>query len=104
MQGQGQNTNTGIGNTGTTGQKTMTEKDILQDCLSSEKYTTTSYNTYAGECVSEQLRSAFLNILDDEHRIQADIFNEMSSKGWYAVQPADQQQLQQVKQKFSTQM
>ncbi len=85
-------------------QKTMTEKDILQDCLSSEKYTTSSYNTFAGECVSEQLRSAFLNILDDEHRIQADIFNEMSSKGWYQVQPADQQQVQQVKQKYSAQI
>ena len=104
MQSQGQNTNQGMSNAGTAGQKTMTEKDILQDCLSSEKYTTTNYNTYAGECVSEQLRSAFLNILDDEHRIQADIFNEMSSKGWYAVQPADQQQIQQVKQKFGTQM
>ena len=104
MQSQGQNTNQAMPSAGTAGQKTMTEKDILQDCLSSEKYTTTNYNTYAGECVSEQLRSAFLNILDDEHRIQADIFNDMSSKGWYAVQPADQQQLQQVKQKFGTQM
>ena len=84
--------------------KTLTEKDILQDCLSSQKYTTTNYNIWAGECVSEQLRSAFLNILDDEHRIQADIFNDLSSKGWYATQPADQQQLQQVKQKFGTQI
>lgn len=84
--------------------KTMTEKEILQDCLSSQKFTTSNLNTWAGECVCEQLRSAFLNILDDEHRIQADIFNDMSSKGWYPTQPADQQQLQQVKQKFSTQM
>jgi spore coat protein CotF len=90
MQGQGQNM--------------MSEKDILQDCLSSEKFISSNYNTYAGECVCEQLRSAFLNILDDEHRIQADIFNNMSSKGWYPVQPADQQELQQTKQKFSTQM
>ncbi len=82
----------------------MTEKEILQDCLSSQKYTTTNYNTFAGECVCEQLRSAFLNILDDEHRIQADIFNDMSSKGWYATQPADQQMLAQVKQKYSAQM
>ncbi len=84
--------------------KMLTEKEILQDCLSSQKFTTSSLNTWAGECVCEQLRSAFLNILDDEHRIQADIFNDMSSKGWYPTQPADQQQLQQVKQKFSAQM
>ena len=84
--------------------KMLTEKEILQDCLSSQKFTTSSLNTWAGECVCEQLRSAFLNILDDEHRIQADIFNDMSSKGWYPTQPADQQQLQQVKQKYSAQM
>ena len=82
----------------------LTEKEIFQDCLSSQKFVTTNYNTFAGECVNEQLRSAFLNILDDEHRIQADIFNEMSANGWYQTQPADQQQIQQVKQKFPAQM
>ena len=84
--------------------KTMTEKEILQDCLSSQKFTTSNLNTWAGECVCEQLRSAFLNILDDEHRIQADIFNDMSSNGWYQTKPADQQQIQQIKQKFPAQM
>lgn len=92
MQGQGQK------------QGTMTEKEILQDCLSSQKFTSANLNTFAGECVCEQLRSAFLNILDDEHRIQADIFNDMSSRGWYPTQPADQQQLQQLKQTYGTQM
>jgi spore coat protein CotF len=81
----------------------MTEKDILQDCLSSQKAVTASLNTFAGECASEQLRSAFLNILDDEHRIQADIFTDMNANGWYPTQPADQQKLQQIKQKFSAQ-
>ncbi|NLH01861.1 MAG: spore coat protein [Clostridiales bacterium] len=84
--------------------QSLTEKDILQDLISSQKYVTTNYNTFAGECVNEQLRSAFLNILDDEHRIQADIFNDMSSNGWYQTTPADQQRVQQVKQKFNTQM
>jgi spore coat protein CotF len=82
----------------------MTEKDILTDCLSSQKFTAANYNSYAGECANEQLRNTFLNILDDEHRIQADIFNDMSSNGWYPVQPADQQKLQQARQQFGTQM
>ncbi|NCC68092.1 MAG: spore coat protein [Clostridia bacterium] len=82
----------------------MTEKDILTDCLSSQKFTAANYNSYAGECANEQLRNTFLNILDDEHRIQADIFTDMSSNGWYPVQPADQQKLQQARQQFGTQM
>lgn len=81
----------------------MGEKEILQDSLASQKHMTSAYNTFAGECVNEQLRGAFLNILDDEHRIQADIFCSLQSNGWYQVEPADQQKIQKAKQKFSTQ-
>jgi hypothetical protein len=51
----------------------INEKDILQDTLMSQKHITSAYNTYAGECVNQQLRGAMLGILDDEHKIQADI-------------------------------
>jgi spore coat protein CotF len=83
------------------GSQLMGDKEMLQDSLISQKHLTESYNTYAGECVSEQLRGAFLNILDDEHRIQADIFTDLQSNGWYKVEPAEQQKIQQAKQKYS---
>ena len=57
--------------------QTLSEKEIFQDCLSSQKFVTTNYNSCAGECVNEQLRSAFLNILDDEHRIPADLWERL---------------------------
>ena len=77
------------------------EKEILQDGLISQKHISESYNTFAGECVNEQLRTAFLNILDDEHRIQADIFCTMQANGWYQVEAAEQQKIVQARQKFS---
>lgn len=80
---------------------TLGEKDMLNDFLASQKQITASYNTYAGECVNPQLRTAFLNILDEEHRIQADIFDDMTAKGWYQVEQADQQKIWQTKQKLS---
>ena len=80
----------------------LTEKQILQDSLVSQKQMTGAYNTFAGECVSEQLRCAMLNILDDEHKIQSDIFNTMQSNGWYQVEQADQQKIQQTRQKLSS--
>ena len=46
----------------------ISEKEILQDGMISQKHIAESYNTFAGECVNEQLRSTFLNILDDEHK------------------------------------
>ena len=81
----------------------MREKEMLQDSLISQKLITGSYNTYAGECVNEQLRGAFLNILEDEHRIQADIFCNLQSNGWYQVEAADAQKIQKARQKFSQQ-
>jgi spore coat protein CotF len=81
----------------------MTEKELLQDGLASQKHITDSYNTFAGECVNPQLRGTFLNILDEEHHIQAELFNTMQSKGWYQVEQAPAQKVQQTRQKYSTQ-
>ena len=81
----------------------LREKEMLQDSLISQKLITGSYNTFAGECVNEQLRGAFLNILDEEHCIQADIFSELQSNGWYQVEPADAQKVLKARQKFSQQ-
>ncbi|MDO4749471.1 MAG: spore coat protein [Eubacteriales bacterium] len=81
----------------------MSEKELLQDGLISQKQIAGSYNSFAGECVNEQLRGAFLNILDEEHRIQADIFCSLQSNGWYQVEPAEQQKIQQARKKYSGQ-
>ena len=81
----------------------LSEKEILQDGLISQKHITESYNTFAGECVNDQLRSTFLNILDDEHKIQADMFCTMQTNGWYQVENAPQQKVDAARQKFSAQ-
>ena len=79
----------------------MAEKEILSDFLLSQKLISASYNTYAGECSNPQLRSTFLNILNEEHDIQANIFTDLQSNGWYKVEPAEQQKIQQAKQKLT---
>ena len=80
---------------------TLGDKEILNDFLASQKQIASSYNTFAGECVNPQLRSTFLNILDEEHRIQADLFSDMTAKGWYQVETADKQKVAQTRQKLS---
>lgn len=79
----------------------LTEEQILQDSLMSQKHIGESYNTFAGECVNEQLRTTMLNILNDEHKMQADIFSSLQSHGWYQTEPAEQQKIQKARQKFS---
>lgn len=82
---------------------TLTEEEMLKDSLMSQKQMTDSYNIFTGECANEQLRGAFLNILEDEHRIQADIFCCLQTNGWYQTEPADMQKIEQTKQKYSVQ-
>lgn len=82
-----------------TGMK-MGDREIMDDLLASQKRIGSSYNTCADECATPNLRDEFLNILKDEHQIEAELFNEMQKRGWYAVQPADQQKVDQLKQRF----
>ncbi len=79
----------------------MQDKDRMEDALSSQKFIAEAYNSFANECAAANVRDELLNILQDEHNIQADIFNEMQKRGWYPTTPADQQQIQTVKSKFA---
>ena len=79
----------------------LSEQEILKDSLITQKHIADSYNTYAGECTSQQLRNTMLNILDEEHNIQADIFNSLKSHGWYQPEPAEQQKIANARQKLT---
>ena len=79
------------------------DKELLHESLICQKQISSEYNTYAGECKNDQLRNTFLDILSDEHCIQADVFNNMYSNGWYKLEPADQNKVATTKQKYSAQ-
>jgi len=81
----------------------MQEKEILNDVLASEKAVTGAYNTFANECATPNVRDEFMRILTEEHQIQADVFDEMQKRGWYPTPAAEQQKIQQAKQKFQNQ-
>ncbi len=81
----------------------MQEKEILNDVLASEKAVTGAYNAFANECATPNVRDEFMRILTEEHQIQADVFDEMQKRGWYPTPAAEQQKIQQAKQKFQNQ-
>ena len=78
----------------------MQDKEMLEDVLTSQKQITALYNTYANECATTAIRDEMMNILHDEHDIQADIFMEMQKRGWYPTPMAEEQKIQSTKQKF----
>ncbi len=77
------------------------DKERLSDTLSSQKSITSSYNTVANECSSEEIMLTMLNILEDEHKIEHAIWKEMNSRGWYEVENAEQNKIEKERNKFS---
>lgn len=80
----------------------MGDKEILDDSIASQKLISSGYNTYADECVNENLRRDFLSILKEEHDIQNELFTESRNRGWYSVDAAEEAKLQKAYQKFKT--
>ncbi len=76
------------------------EREKLMDSLSSQKLITDDYNSYANECAHPEVKAAFINILNEEHIIQHDMFCDMQQKGWYEVTQAQQSQIQTAANKF----
>lgn len=79
------------------------DREMMDDALSSQKFITGGYNNYANECASPSLKSELLNILNEEHQIQHEVFSEMQKRGWYTVSSADPQKIEQLKQKYQDQ-
>lgn len=78
----------------------LSDQEIMDDILGSQKHITGVYNTNSNECVNPTLRNDFLQILREEHNIQSTIFTDMQKRGWYETQPAEQQMVDKAKTKY----
>ena len=78
----------------------LTDQEILDDILSSQKHMTALYNTYSGECKNTTVQGDMLNILRDEHDMQYSIFEEMQKRGLYPTEQAEPTKIDDAKTKF----
>lgn len=81
----------------------MQEKEIMTDLLTVEKLLAWNYSTFATECATQSVRTDVMNLLNDQHKLQSEIFDLMASKGWYPTEPAEQQKIDKAKQKLMSQ-
>lgn len=81
----------------------LDDKTMMDDSLRSENQITANYDLTANECATPNVKTEVLNILNEEHQIQGEIFNEIQSRGWYPVEAAEQQKIAKAKQKFQSQ-
>lgn len=79
----------------------MSDRDFINDQLSTEKYMTSSYSTALNEMSHQSLYQDINQICIETQESQRNLFNVMFKKGWYSFDAADQQQLTQSYQQFS---
>lgn len=79
----------------------MNDQEIVTDLLLTEKKMSGNYNTFASECVNDQLRDAYVGMITSGHKTQTDLFKTGQQKGWYKVEQAPAQKIDQAVQKFS---
>ena len=81
----------------------MNDQERVTDMILSEKKMSTNYNIFASECVDDQLRNEYLNILNKSHQTQTALFKAAQSKGWYTVEQENQRKITETYNKFNIQ-
>jgi spore coat protein CotF len=78
----------------------MNDRDFLNDMLTTEKYMTSAYSIFLHEASHQQLYQDMMNIFTETQNCQRELYNLMFKKGWYKLEAADPQKLQQSYQQF----
>ena len=80
----------------------MEDRDLMEKELLTIKGVCDLYLHGAIESTTTEVHSAFKDALNESLNIQNKLYNLMSEKGWYQTETAEQQKINQTKQKFST--
>lgn len=78
----------------------MNDQEYMSDLILTEKKMSGNYDTFASECVNTALRDDFLKILNQGHMTQTELFQMAQNKGWYQVEAAPADKVQQAATKF----
>lgn len=79
----------------------MEDRDLMENELLVIKGVCDLYMHGALESTTAEVHCAFKEALNTSLDIQNKLYNLMSEKGWYKTTPAEQQKLDQAKQKYS---
>lgn len=81
----------------------MNDKDLMEGLLLTEKGVCDLYMHGAIESTPGNVRQTFAKALNEALCMQDTLYTQMSQKGWYPEKQVEQQKIDEVKQKFSSQ-
>lgn len=79
----------------------MQDRTMMDNLLTSVKNACDIFMHGTIESPTPNVNSAFKQALNETLCMQKEIYDKMAQKGWYPTQQAEQQQIQQTKQKYS---
>ena len=79
----------------------FTDKNIMTDALSTQKSVTACYNYSANEAANPCVVNMMMDLLNEEHTLQHQVFEEMSKRGWYPTEAASDAKINEVKSTFT---
>ncbi|SNX54422.1 spore coat protein [Thermoanaerobacterium sp. RBIITD] len=78
----------------------MTDKDIMMGVLGDYKLAIVTLSHAAIEAANDNIKRDFINALNSTFEEQKQVWNAINQRGWYAVKPAQPQDIQEAKNKF----
>ena len=79
----------------------LNDQDIIDDLLTMEKQIISAYNTGITEASCQNLRQTLTSNLLETQQLQYTIFDTMKKKGWYQTKDAQDQDVNNAKNKYS---
>lgn len=79
----------------------LNDQDIMDDLLTMEKQIISAYNTGITEASCQNLRQTLTSNLLETQQLQYTIFDTMKKKGWYQTKDAQDQDVNNAKNKYS---
>ena len=79
----------------------MDDKCVMENLLFTTKSVCDLYLHGTIESSTANVHQTFDQALNESLRIQDQLYKEMSAKGWYATEAAEQQKIQKVKNQFA---
>ena len=81
----------------------MSDKNLMENILLLEKGGCDLYMHGTIESSTANVHQAFNTALNDSLCMQDDVYKKMSQKGWYQMEPVEQNKINTVRTKFSGQ-
>ena len=82
----------------------MNDQERMADMLTMEKKLSNNYDLYASECVNTALRNEFIKDFTQSHTTQTELFQAAQSRGWYQVEQAQADKINQARIKYTSGM